>query len=144
LKRSLTLRTAYFRISMHHLRGSSALAAAADSGYPERLLRAAEGDARRLEREGVPWATALAQLLRSGVALQRQGPQASVSLLSEAVRQLQTLQMHLWAAAARRRLGGLIGGEKGLALVQEADDAMIAQSVRNPARMADLLVPGFA
>jgi hypothetical protein len=47
------------------------------------------------------------------------------------------------AAAARRRIGELAGGENGSALIHEADDTMTAESVRNPARMADVLLPGF-
>ena len=51
--------------------------------------------------------------------------------------------MRLHAAAARRRLGGLIGGEAGRALVAEAD-AWMAGQVRNPPRTTAMLAPGFA
>ncbi len=51
--------------------------------------------------------------------------------------------MMLFAAAARRRQGLLMGGAAGAALVGQADAFMATQKVQNPARMADLFVPGF-
>ena len=46
--------------------------------------------------------------------------------------------MILYAAASRRRLGEIIGGDDGRAHVQEADAWMTAQQIRNPARMANV------
>jgi tetratricopeptide (TPR) repeat protein len=143
LERSLILRTAYFRISMRHLHGCSALAAATEADNAAPFLRAAGQDARRLEGEGLSWATALARLLRAGIAFLRGDPGSSESFLAVSLDQLETLEMKLWAAAARRRIGELVGRERGLAMIRKADSAMTAQTVRNAARMADLLVPGF-
>jgi hypothetical protein len=50
--------------------------------------------------------------------------------------------MALFAAAARRCRGELLGGEAGRALVAEADAWMAAQSIRDPDRMARMLAPG--
>jgi hypothetical protein len=143
LKRSLTLRMAVFRISMHHLRACSALAAATTAPNPKPLLRAAERDAWRLEGENVKWATTFAQLLRAGVAARRGNFETAVTLMSSAERHLRDLEMGLWAAAARRRVGELTGGKEGLALIEGADNLMTTYGVRNPKRMADLLVPGM-
>jgi hypothetical protein len=52
--------------------------------------------------------------------------------------------MGLFAAAARRRLGLLRGGDEGRTLIERADTWMRAQSVRNPPRMAACLAPGFS
>ena len=63
--------------------------------------------------------------------------------LAEAVGALDRLEMQLHAAAARRRLGRLVGGEEGSALMARGAAAMAAQLVRSPDRMTALLVPGF-
>ena len=55
----------------------------------------------------------------------------------------EAVDMGLFAAAARRRLGTLLGGDAGRALIAQADAWMAAQEVRNPARMAAGLAPGF-
>jgi hypothetical protein len=47
------------------------------------------------------------------------------------------------AAAARRRLGRLVGGDEGATLVGAADAWMHAQDVRRPERMTAVLTPGF-
>jgi hypothetical protein len=46
--------------------------------------------------------------------------------------------MSIFAAATRRHLGGLLGGDGGRALVAEADGWMTSQGIGNPARMAAL------
>ena len=50
--------------------------------------------------------------------------------------------MNLHAAAARHRLGLLLGGNQGAAMVDEAEEAMKARGVRVPERYAQMLVPG--
>ncbi len=52
------------------------------------------------------------------------------------------LGMSLHAAAARRRLGEHVAGGKGETLIRQADAWMAGQRIRNPARMASMLVPG--
>jgi hypothetical protein len=49
----------------------------------------------------------------------------------------------LFDAAARRRLGELLGGDEGAALVRKATTWMEAQGVVNPERITELLAPGF-
>ena len=51
--------------------------------------------------------------------------------------------MALCAAVADRRLGELLGGPDGDALVGRADAWMAAQAVRRTDRVADLFAPGF-
>jgi hypothetical protein len=50
--------------------------------------------------------------------------------------------MKLFAVAARRRQGELVGGAEGEGLIKLADAFMAAQKVQNPRRMAELFVPG--
>jgi tetratricopeptide (TPR) repeat protein len=66
----------------------------------------------------------------------RQHLEAGVRLAAQCGRQM-------LAAAGRRQLGRLLGGDEGKALVREADDAMEAEGIRRPERIAAMLVPGF-
>jgi hypothetical protein len=52
------------------------------------------------------------------------------------------LGTRLYADAARRRLGELLGGEQGRALVAQANSWMTGQNIHNPARMTAMLAPG--
>ena len=49
--------------------------------------------------------------------------------------------MLLYAVSARRQRGRLLGGDEGRSLVESADASLAAQLVRNPERMAGMLVP---
>jgi hypothetical protein len=51
--------------------------------------------------------------------------------------------MALHAAAARRRLGVLLGGDTGLALLSEANAWMFGAGVSNVDGITRMLAPGF-
>src|SRR5262249_39053912 len=104
------MRLQFVRILLWELRGRCALAAAAGGPAPQPLIRAAERVASRLERERTPWSGAQAFLLRAGVAALQGEAAHAVSLLGQAVRGFDALHMALYAAAARRRHGELLGG----------------------------------
>ena len=70
-------------------------------------------------------------------------PDAARVRMGEAAALFQAQEMGLHAAVARRRQGVLLGGDEGRALVAEADAWMAGQQVRNPARLAAVLAPGF-
>jgi len=95
-----------------------------------------------MEREKMPWGTALALLARAGVAAGRRNVKEAVCLLATAEATLTAADMALYAAAARRRQGELTGGDQGRALITAADAWMSEQQIQNPARMAAMLVPG--
>ena len=89
------------------------------------------------------WALPLAQSIRAGLRALDSDVDASRELLEAAVRNFEKVEMALYAAAAKRRLGKLIGGDDGAALVGEADAWLRGQLVKVPERMVDVLVPGF-
>jgi tetratricopeptide (TPR) repeat protein len=133
-----------------HLRARAALAAAnvapADGrlfGQRGRLLRFAARDARRIERRNMPWANPLARLIRAGIAAVAIQKEEALKLLAKAEAELIAADMELYAAAARRRRGQLLGGDEGRVLVGEADAWMTGQDIREPARIAAMLAPGF-
>ncbi len=133
LKRSQLLRVQLFRIEARHLRARCAIAAAVDEhgrDDPRALLGIAERDATRIEGENTPWGNALAQLLRAGIAGARSDTQNTISFLQSAERDLSSADMSLYAAAARRRRGELLGGDEGRSLVETADTWMAGQGIR--------------
>ena len=90
-------------------------------------------DARRLEREGMPWSMALACPIQAGIVAASRGDRSrAATLFSQAVTELEAVDMNLYAAAARRRLGELIGGDEGRAQVDRADSWMRQQTIQNP------------
>jgi hypothetical protein len=100
--------------------------------------------ARALEREGCEWSSALGKLVAAGIAnVRAPGDPRSRTLLERGISDCDALGMGLHAASARCALGVLVGGDAGGALVRSASQWMAAQSVRNPARMAQTIVPGF-
>ena len=100
--------------------------------------------ARRLEKENVAWATAMARLVRAGVAGVRGERPRAAALLAEAAQAFDAVEMPLYAASARRRLGEILGGDEGAAMVAGADTLMTGRGVREPARLAAMYAPGFA
>ena len=68
--------------------------------------------------------------------------EATLLALREAIALADAADMMLHAAAARHRLGLLLGGAEGALELQQAEEAMRAQDVRIPAKFAGLYVPG--
>jgi hypothetical protein len=145
LRRSLLMGVQYVRIESFVYRAFAALAlASVCAGERKRLLRAAQSDAIKVEREKTLWGTALASLIHAGSAAQEERTEAALRHLGLAESNLRTADMELLAAAARRRRGELIGGDEGQGLVADADAWMRKQHIASPERMAGMLVPGVS
>ncbi len=147
LKGSLLLRTQVLRIDAFYLQARTALAVAAHtkvtSDKRKRLLKTAERMARRIEKERMPWSDPLVSLIRAGVAYNRREDLRATTLLSESIEGFDLADMGLRANAARRRLGQLLGGDRGSDLVAQADAWMSNQGIKNPALMTRMLAPGW-
>jgi hypothetical protein len=143
MESSALLHVECVRIFMLHLRARCALAAAAQSADPQPLLRLAEKDARRLEREKPPWCRSMPMLIRAALAWRAGDKACATSLLADAAADADAADMKLFAAAARRTQGLLTGNEAGDALVSQADDFMRGEKIQNPIRMAELFASGF-
>ncbi|MBI5479227.1 MAG: AAA family ATPase [Deltaproteobacteria bacterium] len=144
LKRTLLLRVQTVRIEAWHLRARAALAAAAESPDERtRLLHEAERDAKRIFKEKMPWSNPLAELVLGGVAESRGDQEAAVRRCAAAANGFEAADMALYAAAARRRQGQLLGGDEGRGLVEAAEAWMRGQKIKNPARWTAMLAPGF-
>ena len=142
--RTLLLRIQFTRITISDLRGRAALACAhAGAERTQELLRRAERDARRIAAERMPWGNPLAALLRAGVAAARRDTDQAVAQLRLALEGAEQTELALHAAVARRRLGELLTGSEGRALIEAADTWMIREGIKNPGRMTALYAPGF-
>lgn len=131
------------RIEAVHLRARCALAAASETAdHRLGLLQQARRASRRLRRERVPWAEALADLTVAAVAAQSRQASA-IELTARASERLQACGLGLYAAAAGRRHGVLLGGGSGRAVIEGADAWMKQQGILSPERMTALLAPGF-
>jgi hypothetical protein len=143
---SLLLRVAILRVELTDLRGRLALArAVASSGAATRRahLDVSRRLARRLARERLPMARPLATLLEAGVLELEGRADKARTRLGQAMQLLDDGGLGLYATAARRRLGQLIGGAEGQGLRAEADAWFAARGVREPARMTAMLAPAM-
>ena len=142
LRRSQLLRVQFLLIEHLNLRGRAAVANAASGHSPKSLLRVAEKAAKRIEREGMAWSTPFAPLLRAGIASVRGDMDAARDLLARSLVGLEAADVGLYANAARRRLGEVLGGDEGSQLIREADATMRREAIKAPDRFAAMLAPG--
>lgn len=145
LHRSLLLQLPSVGSEGRHLRARSALAAAveADTLMQKSLLSQAEKDAKYLTRRKQGWTGALALLIRAAVANIKGDTKKAIHQLESAVKELETCEMRLYAAAAHLRLSKMISGEEGAAHLEKATSFMSKQGVSEPQQMAAMLLPGF-
>ncbi|MBI4511059.1 MAG: AAA family ATPase [Deltaproteobacteria bacterium] len=144
MRRSLLMRIQVTRILMYDLRGRTNLMLAKERPSERgRLLRHVERDARRLRKEHLPWSDPLACALLAGVSMQRGDANAAAGQLAQAAQEFEAAHMALHAVAARRWLGVLAAGDEGKSAASAADAWMQAEGIRDPGRMATLLLPGI-
>jgi hypothetical protein len=146
LQQSLVRRAPLFRVESEHTRARCALAAALNPWLTparrRKFLRVAARDARRIARDPMPCSLALSELLRAGLAAARGQKSDALERLHAAQSGFEASRMSLYAAAARRCGGLLLGNEEGARLVAEADAWMTREGIRNPERMTAMLAPG--
>ena len=109
------------------------------------LLRIARACARDMAAARMPWSTPLADLVLAAVDACSAPANRSraIERLERAVPALDAADDALFAAAARRRLGELLAGERGASLIATADAWMRGQGITNPAGVTRMLAPGF-
>jgi hypothetical protein len=145
ITRTLMTRVQLIRIELSYLRGRCALALAADreaTAARRRLLSVARREARQIARERMPWSDGFAHVLQAAVAYQEGRPSIAERCLADATDAFDRADMGLYSAGARRQLG-LLRGNRGQALVREAEAWMSRHTVRNPRSMTRMVAPGF-
>ena len=136
LQRSHLLRIPAARVTAIQTRARAALAIAARTpGAHEPLLREAEQIAKRLAKERLPFCAPTSALLAAGVARTRGRASEATELLKSAAAGFEAQGMKLMAIIARR----CMGPEEAVV----ADEAMRAEGIAAPARMAAMFAPGF-
>jgi hypothetical protein len=78
--------------------------------------------------------------IRAQIAVARGAVPEARLLFERAISAFREQGMSLFAAAAQRSLGTLLGGDEGSAMVALADQWKTSQGIRNPARMAAIYV----
>jgi tetratricopeptide (TPR) repeat protein len=143
LRRSFLLHSRFIGGFTAYARACCAVASI-DADPESRLARVKEARrlARQLERAPAAWSRVLASLARAAAANAAGDRAEAIEVLREALARSEGADMWLHAWAARHRLGSILGGDEGVALVTQAEQAMTAEGVRAPARMAGLLLPG--
>ena len=143
IRRSLLMRVGSFRAQTADVQARIALAIAESEGGAASALVDASKATRALASVAVPWAPVVAKLHGAALlSLQGRRDDAS-SALRAAVDALGGAGLDALAAAARRRLGVLVGGDEGAALVRDAEAFEAAQGVARGASFAAMVAPGF-
>jgi eukaryotic-like serine/threonine-protein kinase len=107
-----------------------------------RLLRAAEADAQRLEREGMAYTRVQALLVRAGVARQRGQAEQALSVYTQAAEEARAQGLRLYAQVARWREAELRGGEERRSRLATLSEQLRAQGLQRPEAMVTLYCPG--
>jgi hypothetical protein len=116
---------------------------AAANSRSRRFLSVARSGARRIARERRPWSDPIALLLRAGIAYVEGSMPLALSCLHAAADRFDHADMKLYAAVARRRIGGLQNDVPGRELQRQAEEWMATQHIKNPVGMTRMLAPGF-
>jgi serine/threonine protein kinase len=98
---------------------------------------------RRLERDGVRHASAMAGLVRAALATWRHDQRAAVEHLRAVIDHATASEMLLVTACARWRLGELSDVEEGEAARSAARAWMTSHRVARPDKLVDVIAPGF-
>jgi serine/threonine protein kinase len=142
LERSLYLRIQNLRVEAHYVRGVSALAASLQSASSKPYLASAERAARTLERERLGWASALASILRGGIADVRGDSGRAIEHLRCAEAAGRQHGLLLFAAAAAYRRASLVGGDEGQQALEQVRTLLSQQGVKAPDRLCASFAPG--
>ncbi len=130
---SMLLRVPILRIEAAYLAGRIAIARGDE--------RAARREAKIIGKTKLPLGRPMSLLIGAGADALAGKTDRAITSLRDAITALEKLDTLLHAHAARRRLGALVGGSEGEALIAEADAWMAGQGIRSPERLAGMILP---
>ena len=128
------------RVWAHDLRARCRLAVAATTTAPN-LARAAARDARRIRRMPIAFVPATAALLEAQTTVLQEDTASARRSFPEALAAFETRGMLLHGHCTRWRLGELIGGAEGQAMVATAEAYFRNEGVKKPERIVALFAP---
>ena len=125
-------------------RGACALAAATESRAPEPLVGHALEAAAKVAKHPSAFGRAYGAITRAGALALRGDEAGAVEACRQAIELFEAAKMTGFSAAARARLGALVGGDEGTQLRDAAAAYYAAQGVKRPERFIAMNAPGFA
>ena len=138
------MRASLARTEVWSWHGRLALAAAERrQDRREELLGHAQRLARSLAKDPFPTAKPFAGLLRAGIDHLRGRTDATEGQLRRAAEQFDALDMKVYAAASRRRLGRVLGGDRGSLMCERAEAVMRSVGGKNFDAFTRIWAPGF-
>jgi hypothetical protein len=144
LTRSQFLRVHLISILWRELRARAALAAVAgDDTRARERLAAVRADVRWIRSTRAAWGQGLADLLDASCEWLEGRSELAVAGLRRAVAGFDASGLALHAAAARWRLGRVVGGDEGELLRRNALRFMEDGGARVPERLVRMLAPAF-
>jgi predicted Ser/Thr protein kinase len=140
LERSQLLRMQIALVMMRYCRAGCALTAACRERSSAELPLV--GTALRILRKSpLTYAHGWAAVLEAALAARAARPEQAAERLRAAIACLDAGGLRMYAAAARRRLGQVIGGDEGRASTAAGDGAMAAEGVVDLESTTDMLIP---
>jgi len=138
LKKSFMQRVLGYRCDTAWLVGRLALSEAVRD--PSRQ-RAARRSIAHLASYKTHYASVLSRMLRATLALQQRDRDTAATCFREVVTMADQTNHYFLSAAARRRLGALVGGDEGRDLVTAAERWMAEAGIKDFDRMTNLASP---
>jgi serine/threonine protein kinase len=148
--RSTAGRIALTRIYVLEMQANSRLCAAGASPGADRAgavvpvekaVQVALRCADKADQVGLAWTSALAELWRGGAARLLGHLDEAARHHREALDRFERLDMKLYAAAARCRLGEVLGGDEGRKLADAARTALESEAIARPDRVISMVAP---
>ncbi len=143
LRRSLLQNVQFMRALTLYSQGRCAVASVeARPALREARIGEARRCVRRLSRERMPWVATLLHTVEAATENVAGNRPAAVAALKRMLASAEATDMGMHACAARHRLGELLGGDEGRALVGSAQTEFASEGIRNPAAMLASYLPG--
>jgi hypothetical protein len=140
IRRAFLMRVYVMRAFTALLRSTACLAALADGAPgPARLRAAIRRGCKEFRDHDV--ARPVPLLLRAGLAVLHGDLDAAAAGYRGAADGFAAADMAMLASVARWRLGELLGGDEGRALVDQARAALVAEGIVRPDRVVAMFVP---